>query len=106
MRLPYAAVEFTTNGEAADDQQVAAAVAMVRDKQATDVLLLAHGWNNDIPKAERLFERLVDRLAPELQPTTRTVVVVGLLWPAVQWADDDDIAGGGVSIVDPRAAPS
>ena len=104
MRLPYAAVEFTTSGEPADDQQVGAAVKMMRDKQATDVLLLAHGWNNDIPKAERLFERLVDRLAPELQPTTRTVVVVGLLWPAVQWADDDDIAGGGVSIVDPRAA--
>ena len=102
MRLPYASVEFTTEGEAADDRRVTAAVTMVAEQQATDVLLLAHGWNSDIPQAERLFERLVDNLAPELRATTRTVVAVGLLWPSVKWADDDDIAGGGVAVVDPR----
>ena len=29
MRLPYAAVEFTTDGDTADERQVAAAVTMV-----------------------------------------------------------------------------
>lgn len=102
MELPYAAVEFTTKGEAADEQQAAAALATVKDAQATDVLLIAHGWNNDIPAAERLFERVIARLATEAQLADRRLAVIGVLWPSVRWADDDDLAGGGVSVADPR----
>ena len=58
MKLPYAAVEFTKAGTAADPAQITEALAMLDREQATDVLVLAHGWNNDIGAAERLFTQL------------------------------------------------
>jgi hypothetical protein len=101
MKLPYAAVEFTTDGQPNPDQ-VTAAVAAARSAQATDVLLIAHGWNNDIDGATRMFERLTDNLADQLAaaPAGRRVAVTGVLWPSIRWADEDEVAGGGASAGD------
>lgn len=104
MRLPYAEVEFTSKGDLADQQQLTAAVTSVREAGATDVLLIAHGWNNDMPVARRLFEQLTASLADRLGDSAVKVAVVGLLWPSVRWADEDDLAGGGASASDPRSA--
>jgi hypothetical protein len=100
---PYARVEFTRRGAAADPAQVDAALALVRpprdDDAPTDVLLLAHGWNNDIAAAERLFTRLGDRVADlaRVRAPGRRWAVVGLVWPSVRWADDGQLAGRGLS---------
>lgn len=105
MRLPYAPVEFTTEGRAADPVRTAAAVEMVRSSQASDVLLIVHGWNNDKQQAQALFERLTDNLAGLLGDAPRPrIAVIGALWPSVRWADDDETPGGGVSAADPRSA--
>jgi hypothetical protein len=103
VKLPYAPVEFTTQGQP-DQGQLTAAADVARAAGATDVLLIAHGWNNDIPAAERLFERLTDNLAdllPSAPPPERRVVVAGVLWPSIRWADEDEVAGGGASAGDP-----
>ena len=102
MNIPYASVDFTKNGTAADEQQVRDAITMLRDQEATNVLILAHGWNNDISAAERLYRQLGDRLAtlvPAADPTP--LAIVGVRWPSIRWADDDQIAGGGVAIEEP-----
>ena len=101
MKLPYAAVEFTKDGHVADPSQVTEALAMLDRVRATDVLVLAHGWNNDIGAAERLYTHLTDNLA-DLIPAGSAArpAVIGILWPSVRWADEDQIAGGGVSIGD------
>jgi hypothetical protein len=100
---PYARVEFTKRGPIADDAQVEAALRLVRPaagEAPTDVLLIAHGWNNDIAAAERLFTELVGNLADlaRSRATERSWAVVGLVWPSVRWADDDQLAGGGLSV--------
>jgi hypothetical protein len=108
MRFPYAEVEFTTGGTGHDPAQRQAAVDMVSAPGVTDVLVLAHGWNNDMPAARRLYTSLTDRIAdvrgsvPEA--ACRSLVVVGALWPSVRWADEDAIAGGGVALGTPAAA--
>ncbi len=105
MKLPYAAIEFTKAGAPADPAQVTAALAMLDREQITDVILIAHGWNNDMPAAQRLFATLGDNLA-DLVPAGSTArpAVIGVLWPSVRWADDTDIAGGGVAVGDDRSA--
>ncbi len=105
MKLPYAAVEFTKDGHVADPSQVAAALAMLDREHATDVLVLAHGWNNDIGAAERLYTHLTDNLA-DLIPAGSAArpAVIGILWPSVRWADEDQLAGGGVSVGDDLTA--
>ncbi|PWW25060.1 hypothetical protein JD79_04254 [Geodermatophilus normandii] len=101
MEWPYAPVEFTKQGRAAGDAQVDRALRLVRSgaDPATDVLLIAHGWNNDVDDAERLFTELADDVADlaRTRAPNRRWVVVGLLWPSVRWADDDRVAGGGLS---------
>jgi pimeloyl-ACP methyl ester carboxylesterase len=102
MQWPYAPVEFTKRGAVADDPQVERALSLVRARGGaapTDVLLIAHGWNNDIADAQRLFTELTDNVASlaRTRAADRRWAVVGLLWPAVKWADDDQVAGGGLS---------
>lgn len=101
MKIPVATVEFTKSGQVSDETQVAAALATVTDARATDVLILSHGWNNDMAAARRLYDRIRQSLAsvPPASPSVR-LVVLGVFWPSVRWADDDQIAGGGVSVGD------
>jgi hypothetical protein len=103
VKWPYARVEFTKRGTVADDAQLDRALRLVgsgRDDAPTDVLLIAHGWNNDIADAEDLFTELADNVADlaRTQGGDRRWVVIGLVWPAVKWADDGQLAGGGLSI--------
>jgi hypothetical protein len=104
MRYPDAEVEFTSRGDLHDPSQRDAAIDVVRRSRATDVLVLVHGWNNDMPAARRLYERLVGNVASVAGrvpgAADKRFAVVGVLWPSVRWADDDDLAGGGVGIVD------
>jgi hypothetical protein len=102
MKLPYTPVEFTTEGQP-NQGQLTAAVEGARSADATDVLVIAHGWNADMPGATRLFERLTDNLAdllPAAPPPPRRVAVTGVLWPSIRWADEDEIAGGGAAAGD------
>ena len=107
MHYPYAEVEFESTGAVHDPSQRQAAIDLVTSSTATDVLVLAHGWNNDMPAARRLFEQLTDSVADAQQrvpgAATRSIVVLGLLWPSVKWADEDDLAGGGAGVADEQA---
>jgi hypothetical protein len=108
MQFPYAEVEFTTGGSVHDPAQRQAAIDLVSAPGVTDVLVLAHGWNNDMPAARRLYTSLTDRIAAVRgavsEAAARNLVVVGVLWPSVRWADEDRIAGGGVALETPAAA--
>lgn len=107
MRYPDAEVQFTSHGDLHDPDQQRAAIELVRSSDATEVLILVHGWNNDMPAARRLYERLADNVATVADrvpgASDRRFAVVGVLWPSVRWADDDDLAGGGVGLVDEEA---
>ncbi|GIJ75356.1 alpha/beta fold hydrolase [Virgisporangium ochraceum] len=101
MKFDYTDVQFRTDGSAHDRAQLDAATALVRRPGVTDVLVLAHGWNNDMDRARRLYVDLTDRLhdvGGTVLADNRRLAVVGVLWPSIRWADDDDIAGGGASV--------
>jgi hypothetical protein len=75
---------------------------MIRDEALTDLLVLSHGWNNDMDEAQALYDELltnVQRLrgnVPALQQ--RKFGVVAVFWPSKKFADDDKIAGGAASL--------
>jgi hypothetical protein len=101
MSIPFAAVEFTEDGTAADPAQVEAALHMVRHHRPADVLLLSHGWNNDMASARQLYRELIDGLQSRLPPgAADRLAVIGVFWPSIKWADEDQIAGGGVAVGD------
>lgn len=107
MTLPLSVIEFTKAGAVADQAELSEAMAMLEREQATDVLVLCHGWNNDMPAARRLYDRVNSALSRLLPASTSArPVIIGILWPSVRWADEEDIAGGGVSVSDQDTALS
>ncbi len=106
MKFPFAAVELESDGSVHDPAQLEAARAVVDG--ADDVLVLVHGWNNDIPAARSLYERLTDNIDAVRGQVPgaagRKIAVVGVLWPSIKWADEDDLAGGGASAADAKDA--
>lgn len=98
MIFPYAEVEIESNGKLHDPQQIEAARTAVAE--TNDVLVIVHGWNNDMRAARGLYERLANSLAAvrgQGYAADRKIAIIGVLWPSIKWADDDQIAGGGAS---------
>lgn len=102
MKLPYADVAFDEKGAFVDPKQVDAVEKMLADTHPTDIVVVSHGWNNTEMQARALYDRLIDSVVavrPRLDAARdRTLAVVGVLWPAIQWAEDDsDGAGAGIA---------
>lgn len=104
MPIPLHTIEFERSGALHDPDEQRQALQVVTDQDATDVLVLIHGWNNDMPAAKRLFEALTfaidEQLAASDPAGDRRLVALGGLWPSVRWADDEDLAGGGAGVGD------
>lgn len=101
--FPYAAVRFDRNGAPVDLSDVSTARQMVRDGHVTDLLVLAHGWNNNMEDAGNLYDHLLTsargtvdgELAAPL--TGRSLGVVGIFWPSMRYTDAALIPGGAAS---------
>ncbi|MEU4317625.1 hypothetical protein AB0F85_04415 [Nocardia fluminea] len=100
-------VEFTTDGTLFDADQLE---DLVSGLDATDLIVLTHGWNNDIREATDLYDellgnvqRLLDLRANPQAPAPlrgldgRTFVACRVFWPSKKFADKDLIPGGGAA---------
>ena len=105
-------VEFTKDGAVFDAAQVDALIAGLAP--FSDLLVLAHGWNNDKADASQLYDELVgniDRLlALRDQPSVpatlggftdrlrgRSFAAVRIYWPSKKFTDAELIPGGGAA---------
>jgi hypothetical protein len=107
MKLPYVDVAFDEKGEYVDPDRVGDVKKLLADKRPTDVLVVSHGWNNTAGQARALYEQLVDSIVavrPRVEGARdRRFVVVGVLWPSIQWAEAES-SGAGAGIADERSA--
>jgi hypothetical protein len=84
--------------------------AQVAREAPTDVFLLSHGWNGDVPAAHRQYRAWVaamagcpeDRAAADARPGGFRPLVIGLHWPSKAWGDEDL---GSASFALPAGAP-
>jgi hypothetical protein len=102
--FPYAEVTFDVEGAALDADERRAAVALSAQVGATDVLVISHGWNNDMAEARALYESLAASMRGVLDHSApasygdRSVAIVGVLWPSKRFAESDLIPGGAASV--------
>lgn len=65
----------------------------------SDLLVLCHGWNNDIADAEELYQRLLQQAAALLEEgllprlSGRRIAVLAVLWPSKRFAEPCLIPG-------------
>jgi hypothetical protein len=114
--FPYFPLEFTKDGAINKPDQLAAlvdALTKPTGKQVvTDLLVISHGWNDDIPEAEQLYTTIGDRISAVLPKQAaacvtvrgRRVVVCGILWPSKKFDDKSLIPGGAASMGDTGVA--
>jgi hypothetical protein len=71
-------------------------------KDTTDLVLISHGWNNDISEARQLYANFFSATAQVQKSqnvaTNRKFAVGAVFWPSKKFADSDLIPGGAASI--------
>ncbi|MET9100276.1 serine-threonine protein kinase [Streptomyces antibioticus] len=82
---PYWELTFDADGDV-DGAQRDRLLAGVRQRGVRDLVVFAHGWNNDRASATLLYSRFFEPF-PRLAPTARTGYV-GVLWPSMRFADE------------------
>ncbi|HEU0014947.1 MAG TPA: hypothetical protein VFQ45_14765 [Longimicrobium sp.] len=97
----FAPVEFNKEGRVHDEAQVRALLDALPG-QYTDLLVLSHGWNNDMGEARGLYQRFLSSARGLLDAghgagNGRRFVVMGIFWPSKKFADEDLIPGGGAA---------
>ncbi len=108
---PYAyyPIEFTKDGDVFQQPQLDAILNAVAPQGGlTDLLVISHGWNNDIADAEDLYTRIFAQVNAVLaQPgavtdnvRVRRAAVVGILWPSKKFAEESLIPGGAAGLAD------
>ncbi|HXB75425.1 MAG TPA: hypothetical protein VNY05_44745 [Candidatus Acidoferrales bacterium] len=69
----------------------------------TDVVVMSHGWNNDIDEARTLYRDFFRSLEQVFPAAAETTLAAGILWPSKKFAEADLIPGGAASAGDPVA---
>ena len=106
---PYQELEFAKDGSPVHHEQADAVRALA--DQVTDVVVISHGWNNDMDEARVLYRNLFASMDAVQQARgtglgDRSIGVVGVLWPSKRFADAELVPGGaaGIGDADPALA--
>ncbi|MEV0527381.1 serine-threonine protein kinase [Streptomyces sp. NPDC050439] len=83
---PYWELTFDADGDV-DTTQRDHLLAEVADENVTDLLVLAHGWNNDQDMATDLYRRFYTPCR-DLAGSRVRLGYVGVLWPAIRFPDE------------------
>ncbi|MGH4030789.1 serine-threonine protein kinase [Actinomycetota bacterium Odt1-20B] len=83
---PYWELTFDADGDA-DTAQRDRLLSGVSHERVTDLLVLAHGWNNDQKLARSLYRRFFEP-CQGLAGSGVRLGYVGVLWPAVRFPDE------------------
>jgi hypothetical protein len=98
--FPFFPVEFDKEGHMHDAAQLAALEAYLAQGGTTDLVVISHGWNNDMADAQGLYEKFLASAQTLLQAgkvpglAGRKLAVFGVLWPSKKFADKELIPSG------------
>src|SRR5215207_9859254 len=108
--FPYAEVQFSKDGAINDDHELESLLRLLDEDAVTDLFVIAHGWNNDMDDARRMyvafFQRMREMLDEDRVPVVagRKFAILGFLWPSKKFAERELIPGGAASFTDPDSA--
>jgi hypothetical protein len=102
--FPYAEIELGKSGEIVDRSSYDELLAALAGPEApTDVLVVAHGWNNNTEEARGWYEELAGHFRDVLGSHApaglagRRFAIVGVLWPSKKFTEAKLIPGGAAS---------
>jgi hypothetical protein len=93
-------VEFTKEGEPFQPGQADELEQRLKAGGVTDLVVMSHGWNNDMAEARQLYDTFFASFCAQqtAHPLPgRKLILLTVLWPSKKFADRDLIPGGGAS---------
>jgi hypothetical protein len=96
--FPSAEIQYDKDGKLVGTDQ--AVLALAADPTVTDLVVLAHGWNDDIAAARSRYAALAASLRAVLDAgevpalNNRRIGIAGLMWPAKQFGSIFLVPGG------------
>ena len=116
-RNDYTLVVYDENGNEQHDQHgdlgSAKAVNRMQQEGTTDVFLMSHGWNGDVPSALNQYNNWTDALLANPDDLTRLATLrpgfkplfLGVHWPSLPWGNEQAIASFGMGPAAPAFDP-
>lgn len=101
--FPYFEVQFNKQGAVHDQKEVDQVLQFVGETPVTDLIVISHGWNNDMKEARQLYKDFFARAREMIDegsvhmPGDRKLAVLGVLWPSKKFADDELKPSGAAS---------
>jgi hypothetical protein len=101
---PFFQMQFTKDGAVFAPAEVDALLSIVTaaENAPTDLLLMSHGWNNNMDEAKSLYSGLAAVIKPQIDANPvlrdRRFVICGVLWPSKRFEDKDLIPSGAASL--------
>ncbi|MDQ3000229.1 MAG: hypothetical protein M3Y08_03035 [Fibrobacterota bacterium] len=101
--FPYFEVEFDKEGEPSDPKQAKALKASLKPGEPTDLIVISHGWNNDMAEARSLYAKFLASFRKRLDAGVpgikgRKFAVLAVLWPSKKFADRELIPSGAAGV--------
>ncbi|MEM6287909.1 MAG: hypothetical protein AAF845_12190 [Bacteroidota bacterium] len=95
---PFFSLAFDRDANPTDPHEAQALRAHLRSDPPAHLVVVSHGWNNDMADARALYEALFRNVRG--RDHTLDLVVAGVFWPSKKMADRDLIPGGAASVGD------
>src|SRR2546427_8448106 len=99
--IPVLEVQFDKDGKQvipSQEQAIIDALTTAPGNATTDVVVLSHGWNNDMDEARTLYRDFLRGLEQMVPANAgKKIIAIGILWPSKKFAEADLIPGGAAS---------
>lgn len=97
--FPLFPVHVDRDAELVDPGEAEALLSHLDESSPSDLLVVSHGWNNDLAEARSLYEKLLTSLRELVEagraPGVPTdLPILALFWPSKRFAQPELIAGG------------
>jgi hypothetical protein len=102
--FPFFPVAFNRAGQPVDPGEIDAIRAAISSGAVSDLIVISHGWNNDLQEAHDLYgaffgtaRQLISSgaLTPEAD---RRFAILGVFWPSKRFAERELIPGGAAGL--------
>lgn len=99
MSIPIFEVQFDKDGNPVIPSQEKDIIQALTapGNSFTDVVVMSHGWNNDMDEARTLYRTFFGSLEQVFLAAAGKTLAIGILWPSKKFADADLISGGSAS---------
>lgn len=102
--FPYFELQFTKKGETFNPDEVKQVLDFASSGDVTDLLVISHGWNNDMDDARNLYRRMLARLRARVDAGGlqglggRKLAILAVLWPSKKFTEKELIPSGAASL--------